>query len=191
MALLRERRSRRIVHVSCRVQEQLMTNKINAGSASLIAVTAGEGLIGGRGRGTSFSLWKGVWGEVQYARNCPHPLHLGSSAWARSSGRRCYIRVSFRSTRYPLLLGAQRQYGMRSLPDTSTHDQQWESNPRPSDHVQCPIHLATQCLNQTHTMHFYKYSIHFMVLLPCCSYFAYISYISVFLTGQRSNPLKG
>ena len=25
----------------------------------------------------------------------------------------------------------QRQYGMRSLPNASTHDQQWESNPRP------------------------------------------------------------
>ena len=34
---------------------------------------------------------------------------------------------------YPSLLGGQRQYGMRSLPNTSTHDQQWESNPRPSD----------------------------------------------------------
>ena len=41
--------------------------------------------------------------------------------------------VQFRSTRYPSLLGGQRQYGMRSLPDTSTHDQQWKLNPRPSD----------------------------------------------------------
>ena len=39
----------------------------------------------------------------------------------------------FRSTRYPSLLGGQRRYGMRSLPDTSTHDRQWESNPRPLD----------------------------------------------------------
>ena len=39
----------------------------------------------------------------------------------------------FHSTRYPLLLGGQRHHGMRSLPDTFTHDQQWESNPRPSD----------------------------------------------------------
>ena len=39
----------------------------------------------------------------------------------------------FRSTRYPLRLGGHRQYGMRSLPDTSAHDQQWETNPRPSD----------------------------------------------------------
>ena len=38
-----------------------------------------------------------------------------------------------RSTRYPSLLGGQRQYGMKSLPNASTHDQQWESNPRPSD----------------------------------------------------------
>ena len=50
----------------------------------------------------------------------------------------------FRSTRYPSLLGGQRQYGMRSLHDTSTHDQQWESNPRLSDlRVQRPMHLAT------------------------------------------------
>ena len=33
----------------------------------------------------------------------------------------------------PTLLGRQRYYGMRSLPDTSPHDQQWESNPRPFD----------------------------------------------------------
>ena len=39
----------------------------------------------------------------------------------------------FHSTRYPSLLDGQRQYGMRSLPDTSTHNQQWELNPRPSD----------------------------------------------------------
>ena len=37
------------------------------------------------------------------------------------------------STRYPTLLGKQRQYQMRSLPDTCTHDQQWESNPRHLD----------------------------------------------------------
>ena len=49
----------------------------------------------------------------------------------------------FHSTRYTLVLGGQRQYRMRSLPNTSTYDQQWESNPRPSDLVQCPIHLAT------------------------------------------------
>ena len=36
-------------------------------------------------------------------------------------------------TRYPLLLGGQRQHRMRSLPDTSTHDQQCESNPTPLD----------------------------------------------------------
>ena len=35
-------------------------------------------------------------------------------------------------TRYPLRLGGPRQYGMWSLPDTSNHDQCWESNPRPS-----------------------------------------------------------
>ena len=36
-------------------------------------------------------------------------------------------------TRYPLLLNGQRKYEMRSLPDTSSHGQQWESNPRPFD----------------------------------------------------------
>ena len=36
-------------------------------------------------------------------------------------------------TRYPLRLDGPRQCGIRSLPDTSTHGQQWESNPRPSD----------------------------------------------------------
>ena len=30
-------------------------------------------------------------------------------------------------------MGGQKQYGMRNEPDTSTHDQQWELNPRPSD----------------------------------------------------------
>ena len=43
----------------------------------------------------------------------------------------------FHSTSYPLLLGGQRQYGMRSLPDTSTHDQQWESNPRYPYYLRC------------------------------------------------------
>ena len=60
----------------------------------------------------------------------------------------CHSQFSnFRSTRYPSLLGGRRQYRMRSLPKTSTHDQQWELNPRPSDLVQRPIHLATgfQC----------------------------------------------
>ena len=36
-------------------------------------------------------------------------------------------------TRYPLRLGGPRQYRIQSLPDTSTHGQHWESNPRPSD----------------------------------------------------------
>ena len=34
-------------------------------------------------------------------------------------------------TRYPLQLGGQRQCEIRSLPDTSAHDKQWESNPSP------------------------------------------------------------
>ena len=36
-------------------------------------------------------------------------------------------------TRYPLQLGGPRQSRIRSLPNTSTHGQHWESNPRPSD----------------------------------------------------------
>ena len=36
-------------------------------------------------------------------------------------------------TRYSLRLGGLRQCGIRSLPDTSTHGQHWESNSRPSD----------------------------------------------------------
>ena len=36
-------------------------------------------------------------------------------------------------TRYPLQLDGPRQCGIRIIPDTSTHGQHWESNPRPSD----------------------------------------------------------
>ena len=36
-------------------------------------------------------------------------------------------------TRHPLWLGESRQCGIRSLPNTSTHGQHWESNLRPSD----------------------------------------------------------
>ena len=39
----------------------------------------------------------------------------------------------FCSTRYPLLLVGQRQKGMRSLTDISTHDQEWKANLRPFD----------------------------------------------------------
>ena len=35
--------------------------------------------------------------------------------------------------RYSLRLGGPKQCGIQSLPDTSTHGQHWESNPRPSD----------------------------------------------------------
>ena len=34
-------------------------------------------------------------------------------------------------TRYPLRLGGPRQCGIWSFPNTSTHGQHWESNPRP------------------------------------------------------------
>ena len=44
-----------------------------------------------------------------------------------------FIIFHFLSTRYPSLLGGQMQYEMRSLPYTSTHDKQLESNPRNSD----------------------------------------------------------
>ena len=36
-------------------------------------------------------------------------------------------------TMYPLRMGGPKQSGIRSLPDTSTHGQQWELSPRPSD----------------------------------------------------------
>ena len=39
---------------------------------------------------------------------------------------------------------------MRSLPDTFTHDQQWESNPRPPD-LGVLIHLATGYIIKQHT----------------------------------------
>ena len=50
--------------------------------------------------------------------------------------------LQFRSTRYPSLLGEQRQYGMRSLPETSTHGQQWEWNLRTSDLESTPYQLG-------------------------------------------------
>ena len=37
--------------------------------------------------------------------------------------------------RHPLWLGGSRQCGIKSLPETCTHGQCWESNPRPSDLV--------------------------------------------------------
>ena len=40
-------------------------------------------------------------------------------------------------------LGERSHSGIQSLPDNFTHDQHWESNPRPSDlGVQCPVHLV-------------------------------------------------
>ena len=36
-------------------------------------------------------------------------------------------------TRYPLRLDGLRQSGIQNLPDTFTHGQHWESNPRPFD----------------------------------------------------------
>ena len=62
-------------------------------------------------------------------------------------------------TRYPSLLGGQRQCRMRSLPKAPTHDQCRESNPRPldlrssalptgphSDQLIKPVtHLCTEC----------------------------------------------
>ena len=42
------------------------------------------------------------------------------------------VQFSFHRVHHYMLSG-QRQYGMRSLPQTSTHDQQWKSNTRLSD----------------------------------------------------------
>ena len=47
-------------------------------------------------------------------------------------GRQCSLQLDL-CTRYPLRLGGQRQCGIRSLPDTSTHGHHWDSNPSPSD----------------------------------------------------------
>ena len=79
-----------------------------------------------------------VW-ELFFTRS--HLLWGELSAFSAANAIRNF--PIFRSTRYPSLLGEQRQYGMRSLPNTSTHDQQWESNPRPSD-LEFLIHLATR-----------------------------------------------
>ena len=50
----------------------------------------------------------------------------------------------------PFMAGQTGQGGMGLLPSTSTHDQHWESNPRPFDlEVQCPIHSATCPLTET------------------------------------------
>ena len=47
-------------------------------------------------------------------------------------------------TRYPLRLGGPMQCGTQTFPDTATHEQHWESNPRPSDlGVQHPIYMAS------------------------------------------------
>ena len=56
-----------------------------------------------------------------------HPLAVGTQQLAN-----IYPTLDM-CTRYPLRLGGPRQGGIRSLPDTSTHDQHWKSNPRPSD----------------------------------------------------------
>ena len=49
-------------------------------------------------------------------------------------------------TRYPSLLGGQRQCRMRSLPKAPTHDQCWELNPRPLD--PCPTNWAHEILQE-------------------------------------------
>ena len=45
-------------------------------------------------------------------------------------------------TRYPLWLGGPKQCGIQSLPDTSTHGQHWEANPRSSDLEPTPYLLG-------------------------------------------------
>ena len=53
-------------------------------------------------------------------------------------------------TRYPLRLGGPRQCGIWSLPNTSTHGQHWESNPRPSDLGSNVLSTAT-CSHRVNT----------------------------------------
>ena len=54
--------------------------------------------------------------------------------WAHSSLQLLSIDPTFYlRTRYSLRLGRPSQCGIESLPDTLTHGQHWELNPRPSD----------------------------------------------------------
>ena len=61
------------------------------------------------------------------------PLSTVSSSLGRIQRLRTLLLCSYSQyscyTRYPSLLSRQRQYGMTSFPNTSTHDQQCESNP--------------------------------------------------------------
>ena len=93
-------------------------------------------------------LVSGFWSSMRLSNICNYPIcnwvirsvlelsliwsHLLWGKFSAFSGANAIHNFStFCSTKYPSLLGGQSQCGMRSLPDTSTHDQQWELNPRP------------------------------------------------------------
>ena len=79
-------------------------------------------------------------------------------------------------TKYPLQLGELRQCGVRSLPDTSMHNQCWESNLKPSNiesnilstwpHVPINQHSVTQSYIWLPTQQKHLTSQH--ALLQCC-----------------------
>ena len=77
--------------------------------------------------------WHGERGNGRWLldTHCNHASHwrmqriIISYKYARPS----HSYTIFPSTRYPLLLGRQGKHGMRILPSTFTHDQQWESSP--------------------------------------------------------------
>ena len=77
-----------------------------------------------------------VWNPHEFSRLYNlHPWYWNALIWSHllcgvfnafSAANAIHNFPIFHSTRYPLLLGGQRQYGMRSLSGTSTHDQHWE-----------------------------------------------------------------
>ena len=93
-------------------------------------------------RGSSWTAWWQQTEEIE-ARHHDHQLH--AYMLHQSSPGNVNVRSS-RSHIYTIvngpLLGRYRQCGMKSLPDTSTYNQQWESNPR---HFGLEFHLCFPC----------------------------------------------
>ena len=132
------------------------------------------------GKGTCLNVWYPY--SIQLTITFPgigstllEQSHLPSENTAHTSYK--YARQleplthNFSSTRYPLIFGMQRQYGLRSLFGTSTHAQQWKSNPKPLVLISSPMlyplcHMPfriQQKLNQTKTRcHWYS------LFLPSC-----------------------
>ena len=66
---------------------------------------------------------------------------LSSSRWAPMQPATIDLTLDL-CTRYPVRLSGPKQYGIRSLNDTSTHGQHCESKPRPSDLEPTPYPLG-------------------------------------------------